>query len=271
MRELKNYQLVVVGANGKMGREIIKGILQSEDAQLVGAVDVLNVGKDVGDMTGGKPVGIPVCDNLVELLDRTKPHVVIDFSHKEAAKNNVPTVLKKGYPVVMGTTGFSDDVLRTFNSLALEHNTGMIYAPNFSLGAVLLMKYARELSRYYPQAEIIEYHNDKKIDSPSGTALATAKSMRCGNLPEGITIDEFAACAQLPPSRGGEFYGYRVHSVRLKSMVAHQEVLFSGEGELLTIRHDSFSRESFIPGILLAVRKVSSWKGLKIGLEAILD
>lgn len=271
MREMKRYQVIVVGANGKMGREVIRGVLQSEDAELVGALDVLNIGKDVGEMTGGKSLGITVSDNLVELLDRTKPHVVIDFSHKEAARHNVPIALKKGYPVVMGTTGFSDEVLKSFNSLALEHNTGMLFAPNFSLGAVLLMKYARELSHYYSQSEIIEYHNDKKIDSPSGTALATAKSMRCGNLPEGITIDEFAACAQLPPSRGGEFYGYRVHSVRLKSMVAHQEVLFAGEGELLTIRHDSFSRESFIPGILLAVRKVASWKGLKIGLDAILD
>lgn len=257
---------VVVGAYGKMGREIIKGILQSQDLKLVGAVDVSGAGQDVGELLGVKETGVIIKDDLGTLLDQAKVDVVIDFSHKEAAAVNVSTALNKKVAVVMGTTGFASEELEGFAQLALKNQVGMFFAANFSLGAVLMMKYARELARFFPQAEILEYHNDKKKDSPSGTAIATAKGMREYAGPGENAPDNNGAAA-----RGGDFHGYQVHSIRLQSLVAHQEVIFAGEGELLTIRHDSYNRECFIPGVLLAVRKVIGWQGLKISLESILD
>jgi len=262
---MKVLNTVVVGAYGKMGQEVIKGILKSSDLKLVGAVDVNGAGQDVGELLGVKETGVIMSDDLAVLLDQEKVHVVIDFSHKEAATLNVTTALKRRVAVVMGTTGFATEELEYFDRLARKNLVGMFFASNFSLGAVLMMKYARELARFFPQAEILEYHNEKKKDSPSGTALATARGMReCAGPLENEANKEDVA-------RGGEFYGYQVHSIRLKSLVAHQEVIFAGVGELLTIRHDSYNRECFIPGVLLAVREVTSWKGLNIGLESILD
>ncbi len=256
---------VVVGACGKMGRTVIKGILESDDLELVGAVDVVDVGQDVSQICGLSKVDVPVSDDLAQVLDQKKVQVVIDFTYKEAAAKNIVTALKKKVAVVTGTTGFSQEEMQAFSELARENGVGMFFAANFSLGAVLMMKYAREIAKYFPQAEIIEYHNDRKKDSPSGTAIATAQGMReAAGLPA-RPVNNGA------PSRGGEFYGYQVHSVRMSSFVAHQEVIFGGNGEILTLRHDSFNRECFIPGVLLAARKVGEWQGLQVGLESILE
>lgn len=262
---MKVLNTVVVGAYGKMGQEVIKGILKSSDLILVGAVDVSGVGQRVGELLGVKDTDVIINNDLASVLEQVTVHVVIDFSHKEAAAGNVATALNRQVSVVMGTTGFTPEELEYFSGLALKNQVGMFFAANFSLGAVLMMKYARELARFYPQAEILEYHNDKKKDSPSGTAIATARGMREAAGPNENTLAKEGA------AKGVEFYGYQVHSIRLKSLIAHQEVIFAGEGELLTIRHDSYNRESFIPGVLLAVRKVTNWKGLQIGLESILD
>lgn len=259
---------VVFGAAGKMGQEVVKGVLSSKDLRLVGAVDVNNVGKDIGEIIGIPKTGIPVSPNSpIALLESARPDVVIDFSNKEAAKRNLPEAIKRGISVVIGTTGLTENELDEIDTLAKQMSVGAFFAPNFSLGAVLMMRYARELAKYYPQAQIIEYHNDKKADSPSGTAIATARGMGvCAH----CKAPESEKTA-LTSSLGDEYYGVRIHSVRLKSLIAHQEVLFAGDGELLTIRHDSFSRESFLPGILLAIRKVKHWQGLKIGLESLLN
>lgn len=262
------YSVIVVGANGKMGREIIKGLGQHEDITIVGAVDISNVNTDIGELVFGKSTGVRITADLFDTLEKVDKHcIVIDFTRKESAQKNIPVALKKGIPVVVGTTGFTEEELAELDALATENKTGILVAPNFSLGAVLMMKYAGELSKYYQQAEIIEYHNDKKVDSPSGTSIATAKGMCYKDQACRADSDSHdpARC------RGGEFNGVRIHSVRLQSLIAHQEVMFSGVGELLTIRHDSYSRESFIPGILLAVKKAGSWQGLKFGLDQILD
>ncbi len=256
---------VVVGACGKMGQEVIRGIHKTGDIQIVGACDVQNVGKELGELIGLKPLGIQVNDDLLSIIENTKPDVMIDFTHKEAAKKNIALALNQGIAVVVGTTGFSKEEIHEIEVLAKAKNTGVFLAPNFSLGAVIMIKWAKEAARYFSQAEIIEYHNNTKIDSPSGTAIATACAMQYSNSRTGESSGTGNS------SRGEQFYGVNIHSVRLKSLVAHQEVLFAGNGELLTIRHDSFSRESFIPGILLAVRKVRDFKGLKVGLENILD
>lgn len=256
---------VVVGACGKMGREVAKGILQSQDLRLVGAVDVCEEGQDIGSLLGLQNAGVLIKNDLARVLDEEKVDVVIDFSHRQAAGTNIATALKKKVCLVTGTTGFTPEEMQGFDKLAQENQVGMFFAANFSLGAVLMMKYSKEIAKYYPQAEILEYHNDKKKDSPSGTAIATAKGMRESAGPQEMPANNEA------PSRGGEFSGYQVHSIRLKSCIAHQEVLFAGDGEVLTIRHDSYNRECFIPGVLLAVRRVTGWQGLIVGLDTILD
>jgi len=260
---MSNLRVVVIGASGKMGRAIIQGLSKEADITIVGGIDVHNLGEDIGKLAGILPLGILVTNQLEQVLLKEKPNAVIDFTHRLAAQKNIPLVLKNGISVVAGTTGFDETDLNKFEQLALENKTSIFLAPNFSLGAVLMMKFAQIASKYYQQSEIIEYHNDQKVDSPSGTALATSKKIAV-NLPQKELKTE-TAC------RGGDFEGVKIHSVRLQSMVAHQEVLFAGKGEVLTIRHDSFSRESFLPGILLALRKVHNWQGLKVGLEEILE
>ncbi len=266
MESLK-IKVAVTGASGKMGCAIIKGLSQVADIEIVGAIDIQNIGKDAGELAGISFLGVQISDNIEQVIDEMKPDVVIDFTHKKAAQQNIPLVLKKGVAVVAGTTGLEETDLVEFDRLAKEHNTSMFLAPNFSLGAVIMMKFAREAGKYFDQSEIIEYHNDKKVDSPSGTAIATARNIT--NDYSTLEVKEENTVADY--CRGGDFGGIRIHSVRLKSLVAHQEVLFAGTGELLTIRHDSYSRESFIPGILMAVRKVQMWQGLKVGLEEILN
>jgi len=264
---MEKIRVVVTGACGKMGKEVIAGVRSCSDMELVGAVDICNQGKDIGVLNGCLPLGIPVTENLDKLLAAlAKPVVLIDFTVKEAARKNIPVALKNGVHVVMGTTGFSQEELAEFGKLAEENNVGLFVAPNFSLGAVLMMKAASEIARYLDQVEIIEYHNDKKVDSPSGTAITTARGIK-----ENMTAPGRTDGVKEDQARGADYEGIRIHSVRLKSLVAHQEVLFSGCGELLTIRHDSFARVSFIPGILMAVRKVSQWSGMKYGLETIME
>lgn len=262
MRVLKT---VVVGAYGNMGREVIKGVLQSQDMQLAGAIDTLGAGNDAGELVGLHKTGVLLGPGLADLLSQKKVDVVIDFSRKEAAAVNVPIALKQKTAVVMGTTGFNDEELAYFDRLARENQVGMFFAPNFSLGAVLMMRYARETARFFPQAEILEYHNDRKKDAPSGTALATAKEMREAAGPEKICR------ANEADIRGMDICGYKIHSIRLNGLVAHQEVIFAGQGELFTVRHDSLNRECFIPGVLLAARQVHDWQGLRSGLESIMD
>lgn len=262
--QVSTIDVVIVGAGGKMGKEIIRGLVQYDDIKITGAADITDIGKDIGEITGGKPLGVTISASIGDLLDQLQARpVVIDFTHRDAARKNIPVVLQKGAYAVVGTTGLSADDLAGFEDLARRHRTGIMVAPNFSLGAVLMMKTAKEIARYLQQAEIIEYHNEKKVDAPSGTAIATARGMKESIEPSGNVTENGA--------RGALYDGVRIHSVRLKSLVAHQEVLFAGHGELLTIRHDSFSRESFIPGIVLAVRKVRSWEGLKVGLDTIME
>lgn len=262
------YEVVVVGANGKMGREIIKGIGMEDDITVAGAVDINGVGSDIGEIVFGKANGINIAADLSATLDQVgRACTVIDFTRKESAKKNIPIALGKGVKVIVGTTGFAEEELKEYDALATANKTSLLVVPNFSLGAVLMMKYAAEISRYYQQAEIIEYHNDKKADSPSGTSIATTKGMCYKDRP----CQTVSNSNDPSHCRGGEFNGVHIHSVRLQSLIAHQEVMFSGIGELLTIRHDSLSRESFLPGIRMAVRKIGSWHGLKFGLDQILD
>jgi 4-hydroxy-tetrahydrodipicolinate reductase len=216
-------KVLVNGARGKMGSETVKAVLKETDLELVGQADLGN--------------------NLAEMIKELKPEVIVDFTTPTTALKNTKMILENGCHAVIGTTGLTQDDLGEISKLCAKYKVNCVVAPNFAVGAVLMMKFAKEASHYMPQVEIIELHHDKKLDAPSGTALKTA-----------------------------EMIGKKVpiHSVRLPGLVAHQEVIFGGVGQTLTIRHDTINRESFMPGVLMAVRKVKKVKGLVYGLENLL-
>jgi 4-hydroxy-tetrahydrodipicolinate reductase len=260
--------VAVAGAAGKMGREVIRAICADSGLSLVGGVDPAQPGGDCGELAGVGPRGAPVVERLGDLPGR--PQVIVDFTHPSAVKENVVRAIGAGIRPVVGTTGMSPDDIADLAQLCERQGIGGLVAPNFALGAVLLMRFAAEAAKYFDCAEIVELHHNQKADSPSGTAIKTAELMRAARerFGEGNSRErEGLRCA-----RGAEFEetGLRIHSIRLPGLVAHQEVIFGGLGQTLTLRHDSTSRESFMPGVLLGIRRVVDLKGLVYGLENLL-
>jgi len=261
--------VVVTGAAGRMGREVLKAIWNAEDVELAGAVDTRCAGEDVGSLLGFGETGLIIDADLEGTLDRRKPDVMVDFTEPRSVAVNVRTALEHRVCPVVGTTGLSREEIAEIIALSEELKVGGLIAPNFAIGALLMIKFAAEAARYFPAVEIIELHHDQKLDAPSGTAVKTAETIleRRGDLPR----RQVAEMEKLPGARGGEFAGgVRIHSVRLPGLVAHQEVIFGGVGQTLTIRHDSITRESFMPGVLLAVRKVTYLREVVYGLENLL-
>lgn len=261
-------RVIVTGAYGKMGREVLKAVHNDPDLILVAAVDVKS-GDDVGEVIGIGKLGITIQDDLEKAIAESKATVLIDFTRPETVMGNIRKAITGGVCPVAGTTGFSAADLEEIRDLCTKHNVGALIAPNFAIGAILMMKMAVEAAKYLPHVEIIEFHHDQKLDAPSGTALRTAELIKevRSTLHQGHP-DEFE---KLTGARGGDYDGMRIHSVRLPGYVAHQEVIFGGLGQTLVIRHDSISRESFMPGVVLAAKKVHQLKGLVFGLENLLD
>ena len=258
----------VMGACGRMGREICRTVVDDPELELVAAFDREYQGMEIGALIGRDVKDVLVETDLTKLLDTVQPDVMIDFTVADAMRVNVPQVLKKGIAVVTGTTGLSAEERSEMGKLAEANNTSMFHAANYAIGAVLMMKFAAEAAKYMPHVEVIELHHDKKLDAPSGTAVTTlAKIAENRTAFKQGMADEYE---KIEGARGGEYEGMRVHSVRLPGFVASQEVIFGGLGQTLTIRHDSLSRESFMPGIALAAKKVQGWKGLVEDLENIL-
>lgn len=254
----------MTGACGKVGREMVKAVVDAPDLKLVGAVDRLYVGEDIGDLIGIGRQRVSITDSLEEVLDKN-PDVIIDFTNAQAAFQYITAAVTQGVSVVSGTTGFSRKEMEQVHLLCEQSQTGAVIAPNFALGAVLMFRLCKEAAKWFDQAEIIEMHNDRKLDAPSGTALRTAALIEeeweaRGKSKEDPVLD-------FNPARGLREKGPAIHSVRLRGLVAHQEVIFGGLGQSLIIRHDSYTRESFVPGVMLAVRKVRTLKGVVFGLE----
>jgi len=261
-------KIVVAGADGRMGREVVKAVLNENDLSLAGAVDARNHGKDIGELAGLGQCGVKVAGNLGRVLEETGADVVVDFTNPDSVRNNLTIVLKHKVHLVVGTTGISEEGVADIHGQAMEAGVGVVIAPNFAIGAILMMKFAAEAAKYMPHVEIIEFHHDKKLDAPSGTAIKTAELINSTR--EGFRQGNPEEHEKIAGSRGGEFSGMRLHSVRLPGLVAHQEVIFGGLGQTLTIRHDSINRESFMPGVILAVKKVVDLKGVTYGLEKLL-
>lgn len=262
-------KVVVAGAAGRMGQEVLRAVHMAEGMELVGAVDRINEGVDIGTLIGAGELGIFLTTDLEETLVTLRPDVLVDFTTPEIVFNDVKIALKCGVRPVVGTTGMGSAELAEIRDLCQKAAIGCIVAPNFAIGALLMIKFATEAVKYMPHVEIIELHHDKKLDAPSGTAIKTAEQMSQvrGDFRQGLA----AEIEKIAGARGGEFDGgIRIHSVRLPGYVAHQEVIFGGIGQTLTIRHDSISRESFMPGVVLAVQKIVHLDSLVYGLENIL-
>lgn len=256
--------VVVTGAAGKVGREVVRAIGAATDMRVVAAVDPNQAGKLVDDGTGGE---IACVADLASSIASTKPSVMVDFTHPSAVEGNLRIALGAGVDCVVGTTGLSEGALRALVEDAPQ-GTCLFMAPNFAIGAVLMMRFAAEAARYMPHVEVIELHHDQKADAPSGTALLTAELIaqtRSSVPPAPGRETELAEGA-----RGALVREVTVHSVRLPGLVAHQEVLFGGQGQTLSLRHDSIDRTSFMPGVLMAVRAVGALSGLVVGLDALM-
>jgi len=263
-------RVIVSGAGGKMGREVVRAVRGAADMELVAAVDPSYAGRDAGELAGLGFTGVPVSGSLAEALARDGAHgaCLVDFTAPDAVYANVMQALEAGLRVGFGTTGLSDQELGQIDRAARERGLGVIHAPNFAIGAVLMMRFAAEAARFFDEVEIIELHHDQKKDAPSGTAVKTAEMIREARGRRSRRLD--AETEVLPGARGGELDGVRIHSVRLPGLVAHQEVILGLPGQTLTIRHDSLDRASFMPGVLLAIRKVGEVTGLVYGLERLL-
>ena len=239
--------VAVLGARGRMGSEVVKAVEAAEGLALVAALDM-------GDS--------------LEQLKGSAAHVVVDFTTPDSVMANLEFLIDNGMNVVVGTTGFDDAKLATVKGwLAQNPSVGVLIAPNFAIGAVLMMEFAAKAARYFESAEVIELHHPAKVDAPSGTAARTAELMAAARKDAGLGAMPDATNTAIDGARGALVAGIPVHSVRARGLVAHQEVLFGGLGETLTIRHDSIDRAGFMPGVILGVRKIVNTPGLTHGLD----
>lgn len=267
--------VIVNGATGKMGREVIKAIDAASDLSLFGAVARRKEweGQDIGEIVGVGPLEVPVTTDLEGLLclasqEREIP-VVVDLTHPDCIYENVRKAIAYGVRPVVGTTGLTPEQLQDLAEFAEKASVGCLVVPNFSIGMILLMQAAIQAARFYDHVEIIELHHDQKADAPSGTALKTAQMLaELGKPFNPPKVTEKETLAGARGAVGPE--QIRIHSVRLPGLVAHEEVLFGAPGELYTLRHDAMDRSCYMPGVLLCVRKVRDLSGLVYGLDKIL-
>jgi len=254
-------KVAIAGPRGRMGKEAVATVIKNEEFLLVGLLDHKKEEDYLGDM-------IPIFTSLEELIEQTEPDVLVDLTIPTAVFGHAMTALRYGVRPVIGTTGFTDLQLDEIRTKVEEKQVGCIIAPNFSIGAVLMMKFAQTAAKYLPDVEIIEMHHDRKVDAPSGTAIKTAQMIQDTRNPfeQGHPEEEeiFAG------ARGANIEGMHIHSVRLPGLVAHQQVLLGGEGQLLTLRHDSFNRTSFMSGIVLSIHEIMKRNTLIYGLEEII-
>lgn len=241
----------VVGSAGKVGQQIVAGVEDADDLELVAQVDA---------------------DDPLSGLTDADTQVIVDFTHPDAVMDTLKFCIDAGIHCVVGTTGFTQERLDQVREwLGDDPQVGVLVAPNFAIGAVLMMHFASIAAPYYETAEVIELHHPTKADAPSGTAARTAAQIAQARADSGLGAMPDATSTGLDGARGADVDGVRVHAVRMRGMVAHQEVIFGTQGEVLTLRHDSMDRTSFVPGVLLGVRNISEHPGLSVGIETFMD
>jgi 4-hydroxy-tetrahydrodipicolinate reductase len=267
--------VVINGATGKMGREVIKAVAAAEDMVLLGAVDTNSeyLGQDIGEVVGCGPLEVPVLNELQSTLvmatQEKQQGVMVDFTHPDSVYENIRSAIAYGIRPVVGTTGLSAAQIQDLAEFAEKASTGCLIIPNFSIGMVLLQQAAIRASQYFDHVEIIELHHNQKADAPSGTALQTAQML--AGLGKTFNPPQVKETEHLAGARGSLANdNIRIHSVRLPGLIAHQEVIFGAPGQIYTLRHDTSDRACYMPGVLLSIRKVTQLKTLVFGLEKIL-
>jgi 4-hydroxy-tetrahydrodipicolinate reductase len=262
---MKPIRVVVHGVQGKMGQEVARAVRREPGVKLIGAVE-LNPASDCLLLPDGSD-SVPFSSDLEDILERCQPDVLIDFTTALATMSAARTATPRGTNLVIGTTGLTTEDINEIDRLAIANGVGAVVAPNFALGAILLIHIAKICARYLDYAEIMELHHHLKADAPSGTAIATAKAM----------AEARDKPFRQPPqpqkpqgSRGQQVEGITVHSVRLPGIIARQEVLLGGPGQTLSLKHDATSRECYMPGVILATKEVTKLKGLVYGLDSLL-
>lgn len=262
-------RVAVAGAKGKMGSEVVRMLTEDDTLTFVCGIDSTLSGVDVGEVIGLGTLHAPFYNRLDTALTDQQVDVLVDFTTPQVIRENMRIALDHRVRPVVGTTGLTPQDIEEMSLRFRNEGLGAIIAPNFAIGAILMMKFAQQAAKYLPDVEIIEMHHDQKLDAPSGTAIKTAEMIaeirderRQGHPEEREEIDG---------ARGGFYQGFPIHSVRLPGLVAHQQVIFGGQGQTLTIRHDSLHRSSFMPGVNLAIKKVLKLEQLVYGLDKIID
>jgi len=262
---MEKINVVVHGASGRVGQEVVKAVSQEPGMQLVGAVDLKAPAPELVLPEGAGKV--PFSTDFKFIINTCYPDVVVDFTVAKACLPAVRVAAEKGINMVIGTTGFTADELGEIERLAKSKKIGIVVAPNFALGAVVMIHLAKIAGKFFDHAEIIELHHDKKLDAPSGTATSTARAMAEAR---GKSFLPPAAQGAAAVSRGETSGGINIHSVRLPGLMAHQEVIFGGAGQTLSIRHDTINRECYTPGVILAIKEVTKRQGYIYGLDKLL-
>ena len=256
--------VVVHGATGRMGAETVRAVSAADDVALVGATCHTPRG-DVLPTPAGE---VPLSTDLASMLDATEPQVMVEFTHAEACMEAAPLAASRGIHMVLGASGLNADQLQTLDTMSREHGIGVIVAPNFALGAVVLKKLAEQAAEFFDYVDVVEAHHEMKIDAPSGFSLAIARGVRDSR---GSDFQRNETTVHhLPETRGGDVGGVGIHSLRLPGRSAHHEVIFGAAGQTLSIRHDTLGRDCYMPGVLRCVREVVRRPGLTVGLEAVL-
>lgn len=256
----------VFGVGGRMGTSVAHAVCAEHDMALVSAIDPSYEGIDVGEVTGVQGCQFPVSSDTVTLVS-DQVEVMVDFTHRDAAWSNLRFCADNGIHAVVGTSGFTEDDYGRIAEMFTSSNC--LIAPNFAIGAVLMMRFAEMAAPYFDTGEIIELHHDAKVDAPSGTAVSTAERMAAANDDWSPDPTETETIAGARGAKGPA--GIPIHSVRMRGMTAHQEVVLGTMGQTLSIRHDSLDRSSFMPGVVLAVRRIGELPGLTVGLDGVLD
>jgi 4-hydroxy-tetrahydrodipicolinate reductase len=262
-------KIVMFGICGKMGKSISRELIKEEEIELAGGLDVKNTGVDIGEFLTGDKTGCMIHGSYDE-IKKLRPDTIIDFTNADAAIKNINWAIDNNINIIVGTTGISKDELAKIETKAQKSKSKTFIVPNFSIGAVIMIRISKMISKYFDNCEIIELHHDKKKDAPSGTSMFSAeeisscRSFNKSRLKEGET-EIIEGC------RGGFINGINIHSVRLPGLLAHQNIIFGAKGQTLSIKHDSLDRSSFYPGVILAINNLDKLSNYTFGLDRLLD
>ena len=262
-------KIVMSGICGNMGASISRELIKEEGIELVGGLDIKNAGADIGEFLTGKKTGHKIFNSYNEIKE-LGPDIIIDFTDANAAYKNINWAIDNNINIIVGTTGLSSKDLASIENKALKSGSKTLIAPNFSIGAVIMIKISKMISKYFDNCEIIEMHHDKKRDAPSGTSILTADEISLGSIFNKSRLKE-GETETIEGCRGGLAGGIHIHSIRLPGLLAHQNVIFGAKGQTLSIKHDSLDRSSFYPGVILAIKNLDKLSNYTFGLDKLID